>query len=82
MTQPEYNLARLLNDAPLQNLIVGYEDKDTTAERLALTMDARIPAECIGYVTQLCSSVATRVVQLDAARMLSRFVSFGTIPQD
>ena len=79
---PCYNLARLLNDGALRNLIVGYCDADTTTERLALTMDTRIPANCIGYVSQLCSPQATRAVQLDAARMLSRFVSFGTIPQD
>jgi hypothetical protein len=81
-TQPDYNLARLLNDATLRNVVVGYCDTDTTAERSALTMDARIPASSIGYVSQLCDPAATRAVQLDAARMLSRFVSFGTIPQD
>lgn len=78
-----YNLARLLNDSALRGLLVGYEQADVTAERLALTMDTDIPANCIGYVTQLCDPAATRAVQLDAAQMLSRFVDFGCeIPQD
>ena len=81
-TRTDYNLGRLLNDSPLQNLVVGYCDSDTAAERLALTLDARIPSNCIGYVAQLCDPAATRAVQLDAARMLSRFVDFLHIPQD
>jgi len=71
-----YNLSRLLNDAPLRNLVVGYEDSDTAAERIALACDEQIPAEAIGYVNQLISESSSRPVQLDAARQLSRFVDF------
>jgi hypothetical protein len=71
-----YNIARLLNHCPVKNLLTGYEDIDVTLERLALTCDTRVPADAIGYVEQICSDRATRAVQLDAARMLSRFVEF------
>jgi hypothetical protein len=76
----EYCIADFLNDSTLRGLMVGH---DTATQRMCLAVDARIPCEAQGYVAQLCSESASRSVQLDAARMLSRYVPFyGGIPAE
>jgi hypothetical protein len=74
----EYCLMDFMNDNQMRGLLAGH---DTTPQRLRLSVDANIPASSIGYVSQLCSDEATRIVQLDAARQLAPFVIwYGGIP--
>lgn len=74
----EYCFGDFNNANPMRDMMAGH---NTTTERLRLACDTRIPANAKGYVVQLCSDSASRAVQLDAARQLSRFVEFyGGVP--
>ena len=55
-------------------LVGGNATSEISAERLALSLDERIPRNAIGYIDDICNEHSTRSVRLDRLRMLSRFV--------
>ncbi len=67
-----YLLAGILlgNDPPMQ----------VALERLALSLDERIPSTAIGYIDDLCNDHSTRSVKMDRLRQLSKFVKIVMPP--
>ena len=55
-------------------LVGGNATSEISAERLALSLDERIPRNAIGYIDDICNEHSARSVRLDRLRMLSRFV--------
>ena len=55
----------LLGDDPAMQVV---------KERLALSLDNRIPRSAIGYIDDLCNEHSTRAVKMDRLRQLSKFV--------
>ena len=55
-------------------LVGGNPASEIDTERLALSLDERIPRSAIGYIDDLCNERSTRTIRLDRLRMLSRFV--------
>lgn len=49
-------------------------DNELASERIALSMDARIPANCAGYVRDLVSGLGSRTWKIDRLKMLARHV--------
>ena len=55
-------------------LVEGNPTNEIVTERLALSLDQRIPRSAIGYIDDLCNEQSSRTVRMDRLRMLSRFV--------
>jgi len=62
-------------------LVGGNPASEIVTERLALSVDARIPRNAVGYIDDLCNERLTRAVRLDRLRMLSRFVEIVMPPE-
>jgi len=59
-------------------LVGGNPTSQIVTERLALSLDTRIPRSAIGYIDDLCNERSTRTIRLDRLRMLSRYVQIVT----
>ena len=55
-------------------LVGGNPTSEIVTERLALSLDQRIPRSAIGSIDDICNERSTRAVRLDRLRMLSRYV--------
>ena len=55
-------------------LVGGNPASEISTERLALSLDERIPRSAIGYIDDICNERSIRTIRLDRLRMLSRYV--------
>ena len=72
-----YNRILLIRGLTPETMYIrGWDETTLLMQRLALSCDSRIPAECGGYVSQIIDANATIAVRTDAVSRLSRFVEW------